>query len=281
MKSFDNSNSFNNISLFFSKCDIKKHLNFYNQNFAADFDANSYNCLEFKDYSPNNPILKTRNSFSSFNTYISFMIKICSSNSSSCMLPDNNTLNKISNSKLKFMFGYLESNMDIKKVSREAPIYRIPNFFSQIISSSNKYHWDFNLIKKRYSTDFGYLLTDIHDYELFSIEKNVKVSSNSRLESNYTDPEVLSFTLGVKDFFRPVYYRTFYKGQNFFAEIGGVFNFLFVIAYHLNLLYSAVNFNLAIDNKCKISYYTEKVKIIKFSLKILKTIFENFRKILN
>ena len=35
-------------------------------------------------------------------------------------------------------------------------------------------------------------------------------------------------------------------------------NFLFVITYHLNLIYSSVYFNLTVDNNCKLSYYVEK-----------------------
>jgi hypothetical protein len=254
--------NFENVPVFYSKCNFENQLKLFKDVFPEKYNIENYNCLKYDQFSPNRPELKSKISFNLKNSYISFSLRICNKTgnpNASCITPDQNFITKLNNSKLKFLLGSVDTNFNIKTASRESPVNKTPTFFSQVLSNSMKYSWDFNLINKRYSTDYGYIFTDIDNYEFYSIDKDYKISSDLRINGNATDSEVLSFTLGMNDLFRPVYFRTFYKGQNFFAELGGVFNFLFVIAYHLNLLYSAVNFNLTIDNRCKLSYYTEKV----------------------
>jgi hypothetical protein len=275
----ENGVNFENVPVAFSKCTFENQLLVYRDIFPNNYGVENFNCLKHDKFSTNNPDLKSKISFDIKNTFISFSLKICNKNgnpNASCTPLDANFISKMNNSELKFYFGNIDTNFNIKTESRENPVNKSPIFFSQVLSNTMKYSWDLNLINKRYSTDYGYIFSEIDNYEFYTIDKNYKIWSDLRINGNSTDStdlEVLSFTLGINNLFRPVYFRTFYKGQNFFAELGGVFNFLFVIAYHLNLVYSAVHLNLTIDNKCKLSYFVEKVKKIFFkNLKFRKII---------
>lgn len=240
----------------FSKCDFNKNFNTDN-NFELNFNPSDYLCLDYNE-GQNFPYMKTKSKESLLNSYITLSAKVCQ-NSNQCMLADSNLINNLNGGKVEFVLGLMQNMVDIKNTSNPSKIMQRPLYIRQSISTFMKYNLDFNILREEYSTDFGYILTKVEKLDLLSIEPIPYITSDLRMKNNLTDPEVLSLNLKIDKPFKKVYTRKFYKGQQFFAEVGGVFNFLYWIAYNINLIYSLVHFNIKIDNHAKISYFVEKV----------------------
>jgi hypothetical protein len=186
-----------------------------------------------------------------------FKINLCTQGATGCELPTNQTLANLKDVIVSFIF--MDNLIDIHDVIRPAKILRIPQIITQKLSPNIKTQINMKLKQEQYSTDYGYIFTDIDMYELLTIDKNIY----PEFEIRQNDPEVLAINIWNNFPYIKNYERNFYKGQRFFAEIGGVFNFLYLIAINLNMVYSIVHFYMTIDSSCMLSYYTEKVLILK------------------
>jgi hypothetical protein len=203
-------------------------------------------------------------------TSISVGLSFCTKNDT-CKLPTQRVFSLIDEGKVFLEYGHIKTSFDIKNTSYPSSYVNSPVIFVQKLSHSTKYNLDIGIIAEKYITDFGYILQDLFEISFYSISPYTKVTSEFKVgnydfnnfkndSSKYKveDAELINISIGLMSDWLQIHSRSFYTGQRFFAEIGGVFNFLFVITYHLNLIYSSVYFNLKVDNTCKLSYFVER-----------------------
>jgi hypothetical protein len=63
------------------------------------------------------------------------------------------------------------------------------------------------------------------------------------------------------------YYRHYTKLPLLFAQIGGIYYIIYLVANNINIIYSVVHFYLSIDNNTKVSYFLQKVSFTLFRKK--------------
>ena len=63
----------------------------------------------------------------------------------------------------------------------------------------------------------------------------------------------------TQDSIQENYYRHYTKLPLLFAQIGGIYYIIYMVANNINIIYSVVHFYLSIDNNTKVSYFLQKV----------------------
>jgi hypothetical protein len=156
----------------------------------------------------------------------------------------------------EFVFGYFNRfidthNLDVNIVPLR---YSITKQFK--LSEKIKNVLDISLINAKYITDNGHFIQDL-------IKKDMILVDNfSKNTQEVTDGKITEINLRANGFIKKEYSRKFYKAQSFLAEMGGIFNVLYIIAFNFNLIHSVIHSYLTIDKECRLSYYAEKVKMV-------------------
>ncbi len=165
---------------------------------------------------------------------------------------DNIDINVLCNESIEFMYGYYDILFDF--VDLKTDVIKKTKTNKIIFKSEIKHYTEYSVKLGRYESDMGYVFTDmiLNDYLYYERENTYSISKDVG-DSN--------LNISIKPDFngRKLFSRSYYKGQNFFAELGGIFNFVYILAYNINLIHSIIHLNLTIDKECKISTSIEKV----------------------
>jgi hypothetical protein len=123
------------------------------------------------------------------------------------------------------------------------------------ITFNTSLHTEIVLTQGFIQTDIGVLKKSI---ETVSFLK-AKSSSFLLYQNSGNRPGLVSKIVIVQDSIQENYYRHYSKLPMLFAQIGGFYYMIYVVANNLNMVYSVVQFYLTIDNNAKVSYYLQKV----------------------
>jgi hypothetical protein len=154
----------------------------------------------------------------------------------------------------EFSYGYYDILFDFQN-SSDSNVIQLPKKNSILLKNETMQYVEYSVKRGSFQTDFGYVFSEIISYDFIYYERE-----NSYSIANQ-DGNLLNISIKPSLDTKKLYSRSYYKGQSFFAELGGMFNFVYLLAYNLNLIYSIINLNLTIDKECKISSFIEKVII--------------------
>ena len=151
-----------------------------------------------------------------------------------------------------FIYGYYDILFDIH--NSQSPVLPVMAKKSLMMNNNTKHVLEYSVKSGTFESDNGYVFLDIMSWNILFYENE---NSYSLQNSGGDSVQVkIRPNMDVKK----MYKRSYYKGQVFFAELGGMFNFVYILAYNLNLIHSIIHLNLTIDRECKISSLIEKVR---------------------
>jgi hypothetical protein len=150
-----------------------------------------------------------------------------------------------------FIYGYYDILFDIH--NSESPVIKSLNNKSIMLNNSTKHILEYSVKSGKFQSDNGYVFLDIVSWNILFYE----IENSYSLQN--TDSGMVQVNIRPNMDVNKIYKRSYYKGQVFFAELGGIFNFVYILAYNLNLIHSIIHLNLTIDKECKISSLIEKV----------------------
>jgi hypothetical protein len=222
------------------KVELSENLNF------DDIDPKNYFCIDLTNI--DEPVLNTKGSDDHNYLQINLMIKNTT----------NSYIQSMNNTNLEFVFGYIDYYYDIHNYND--PIYYFPNFiYNEINLKTTKLETSLNLINQYFSTDVGYVFQDYQEISLLRVDQQYR---QRKLPFNPKENVLMSMNLKLNSYYKVINQRSYYKFQGCFADIGGVFYFLYLISLGLNILHSHVSFYLSIDSHTKMSHYVQKVKFL-------------------
>jgi len=212
------------------RCDINKHFGKYRDLFKdVPYLENHYcmipgqNVTAYGLYGSTKP-----------NNFIDHWISTCVNNTAlnktNCYSTEESK-KRLVNTYISFVF--LDSNIDHNNINNPTKY----NLRSEILPvSSTIYKRIFFYIKNIfYKTDYGFIFQDYKAENVFQIsdsKENVDLRPEGTVKGSFA---LISVLMDKTDNF---YYRKYYKGQNFLADLGGIIKGLFMIGYFINYLIS-------------------------------------------
>jgi|LauGreDrversion4_2_1035121.scaffolds.fasta_scaffold383979_1 hypothetical protein len=105
-------------------------------------------------------------------------------------------------------------------------------------------------------TDVGLLnvIKNSIDYIKFKLKRLIYIPQDN-------NSELLSSVRISQESIQENYYRHYTKLPLLFAQIGGIYYIIYIVANNINIIYSVVHFYLSIDNNTKVSYFLQKVSL--------------------
>lgn len=135
-----------------------------------------------------------------------------------------------------------------------SPKKKVGNIKSFPLMSASSLNLQIGIKQARINTDIGLIrkVIETFNYNVITLNEVSYFKSNSNLN-------MISTIIIFQENFQDNVYRHYNKLPLLFAQIGGIYYIIYVIANNFNMIYSVINFYLTIDNSCKISYYITKV----------------------
>lgn len=103
------------------------------------------------------------------------------------------------------------------------------------VSSSIYKRIFFYLRNISYKTDYGFIFQDIREEKIFQVSDS---KENVDLRPEGTVPGSFALISVLMDKYNNFYFRKYYKGQNFLADMGGIIKGLLIIGTFINFLIS-------------------------------------------
>ena len=224
----------------YSVCDNAIPESVSNRNKTKFTIKNNYFCLNNSDYEKLKFVSDSNDSSIYYYSEINLDV-ICSSNN----------CDKLLNSFI-LSFAIVENFIDLSNTyNPNNTVLKLKNF---PLTSMMSLNLNIELKQGSINTDIGYL------NKILDTRKYYVVNSNEFFYfKSYNDSEKIASVRIFQDNIQDNIYRHYNKLPILFAQIGGVYYILYMIANNLNTIYSVVHFYLTIDNNTKISYYIQKV----------------------
>ena len=122
-------------------------------------------------------------------TSISMGLSYCTKNES-CKITSQYVFSLIEQGRVFFHFGHMKTYFDIKNTTYPSSYVKKPGIIVQKLSLYTKYNMDLNVLAEKYTTDFGYILQELHEISFSSISLNSKITSEFILRNlDFNKPE--------------------------------------------------------------------------------------------